>query len=705
MSPSITANCGDSAVDSSDGAENPESKPDSTSQVPPQPKPQTEKTSSQSPLTCFNSMQTDQTLTPSMSYSTISDTTDPISIGHRSISVPIPRQWISNDTNSLATSSDSGVISPSDVIFKEVGYGSIVSASTASAREQIDQHERLDLTVDIDSLPRSNSPSDDGHFHGVHCEASKISPNSPFSPVKSPLLMTLMDSTNRSENVFTDVKKFQNQTEKHTFCKPFVLHPPCCTPEPFRDVAGPFKLYRVALIIWTIILIVSLFKLQDLIWPPNPRGSKYANEWYAQKLVGFILLVSFPPSVLSFIGAIWFRFDSTLDSVQPMQHRVVFRIVSRGLNNDCLLGTIRACQTVMRRNSYFPYLVEVVTEAALFEAPDDSDVLHLKVPSEYKTPNGTKFKARALHYACQASLVPNNAWIVHLDEESQPTSSAIKGICKFISNCERTKDRRRIGQGCILYNRSWKSYRFLTLADMRRTGDDFGHFFLQHNLGVILFGLHGSFVVCRADVENKIGFDVGPDGSITEDAWWSLMALERGCRFAWVEGFLAEQSTQSLSDMIRQRRRWNYGLLKVAFMSPARLRYRVSFAFFLLTWFVAPFVMPFQLAYVLTIAEHHLPVPMIVRVPTLFIISIQLWNYLIGWVINVREGLEVKWYMIPLWSIVLIVLYPIFQLIEIVAMMSSFFAGFSKSGRGFHVVQKTALNGSNRNQEEKSLMV
>ena len=121
------------------------------------------------------------------------------------------------------------------------------------------------------------------------------------------------------------------------------------------------------------------------------------------------------------------------------------------------------CQSVMRKNSYFPYLIEIVTDADVFEAPDDKDVLHLKVPMEYQTPHDTKFKARALHYACVASLVPDDAWIVHLDEETQPTSSSVKGICKFVTRCERTKDRRRIGQGCILYHRSWSSYKFCLL--------------------------------------------------------------------------------------------------------------------------------------------------------------------------------------------------------------------------------------------------
>lgn len=649
----------------------------------------------------------------------------------------------------------------SDIIFKADGYGSTVISAVFNHDHNNNHNNnnninnnnnnrnnshRRHISLSFDSPSTSDTSStttsdDDGHRHHLHLRhpfphrhhhhhktiTRSVSPSSPEKPSALDLITAAEDDpdttrtpsslgSDKQDHVFIDTTDVQaylppphltqpQQEQLKAKCKPFVMHPPSSTPEPFRDVRGPVTLYRIILVLWTLAVVGSLFKLQDWIWPPDPYGSPYNDEWYARTSIGCILLVPLLSCMLAFIGAFWFRFDESLDSVRPMRHKVVFRIVSRGINNACLLETIRACQTVMRRNSYFPYLVEIVTDAGVFEAPDDPDVIHLKVPLEYKTRNRTMFKARALHYACEMSVVPNNAWIVHLDEETQPTSSSIKGLCKFISKCEREKDRRRIGQGCILYHRSWKSYRFLTLADMRRTGDDFGHFFLQHRLGIILFGLHGAFVVCRVDTEKRIGFDVGPHGSITEDAWWSLMALEKGCRFAWVDGFLGEQSTQSISDLIKQRRRWNYGLMKVAFMSPTRLRYRFSFAFFLVMWFISPFVTPFQVLYVVVIIWHDLPIPMMVRIPTLFIISTQVWTYFIGWVINVREGLDVKWFMVPIWTVVLIVLYPVFQVFEIVALFMSFFAGLSKSGRGFHVVQKTALTTEKQTAEEKGLLV
>ncbi len=205
-----------------------------------------------------------------------------------------------------------------------------------------------------------------------------------------------------------------------------------------------------------------------------------------------------------------------------------------------------------------------------------SDVRVITVPEDYRTPNGSRFKARALHYALQNSPISDHTWIVHLDEETQPTSSGIKGICKFIRKAEST-GRLKIGQGSLLYHREWERHPFLTLADIGRTGDDFARFHFQNRLGITLFGLHGSYIVVRNDIEKATGgFDFGPHGDITEDAFWAMKAMQLGIRCAWVEGYLEEQSCMSFSDFLRQRRRWFQGLVKVALHAPVAIRWRLA---------------------------------------------------------------------------------------------------------------------------------
>lgn len=88
----------------------------------------------------------------------------------------------------------------------------------------------------------------------------------------------------------------------------------------------------------------------------------------------------------------------------------------------------------------------------------------------------------------------------------------------------------------------------------------------------------------RSNVEREVGFDFGPGGSITEDSFSALeqMQLRRHCR--WVDGYVAEQSPQSLVDFVKQRRRRFVGLVKVVTDAPVALRFRIPLALSTAVW-------------------------------------------------------------------------------------------------------------------------
>lgn len=467
----------------------------------------------------------------------------------------------------------------------------------------------------------------------------------------------------------------------------FTTHPQPLNPEreKFRDFQlGPFTLHRFFLLLFLAGVTIGFYFLQDLIWPPSDER----NQDTLWTLLGIVWLIPLPGAILWIMGAMYFRYNTRLDDVEPVPYNVSLRIVSRGSNAECLLSTIRHSQAAMQKTPMFPYIVEVVTDGDCFTAPCEPDVLHTRVPIAYQPPNGSRFKARALHYACEYSRVPFDTWVVHLDEESQLTGSVIKGIADMISKCERGGNVRRVGQGMILYHRSWGTHPFLTLADMRRTGDDLGHFHLQHQVGRTIFGLHGSFVVARADVEREIGFDVGPRGSITEDAWWILLAMEKGIRTMWVDGYIEEQSTQSLTDFLKQRRRWYVGLFKVVWFAPVGLRHRWMIMFMTFTWGLTPVIVPLQVVYLVLslIYEKHIIPP--IRIATTLVMATWFALNYTGLVINMREHGTPAWRGL-LWIIALTLLLPAFYIMEFVSVVMALLSPLSQNAKGFHVVQKS----------------
>ena len=88
-----------------------------------------------------------------------------------------------------------------------------------------------------------------------------------------------------------------------------------------------------------------------------------------------------------------------------------------------------------------------------------------------------------------------------------------------------------IGQGVIKYGCHDNPPNYLTtLADSIRVADDFGKFRVQYELHEPLIGMHGSYVVCQTAVEAAVGFDHGISGSITEDAYFALVARAEGVK-------------------------------------------------------------------------------------------------------------------------------------------------------------------------------
>jgi beta-1,4-mannosyltransferase len=436
--------------------------------------------------------------------------------------------------------------------------------------------------------------------------------------------------------------------------------------------------HRIAVVIMVSVITAAFYAVQHLLWP----HSSVPHGWLAEtwSWLGILWVVPFIPAMFELTGLLLWRAPRA--PVELIPNLVCWRIVSRGLNKEALRETITACRLEMDRTPLFPYVIEVILDhdTALAALPRESaDLRYICVPGNYSTPNGTLNKARALNYAIEASPLPPEAWIVHLDEETCPTASGIRGIAAAIREEEATR-RLRIGQGTITYHRDWANHPFLTLADAIRTGSDLGRLYTAMKTGAPIFGMHGSFIVVRNDVERSMGFDVGPVGSLTEDAWWGTLAMDAGYRCRWVEGHLAEQCTHSLRDFMKQRRRWFNGMHRTSWRAPARLRWRLTLMASMLTWALAPIAWAYTIGHFADGGD----TPSIIRALANTSLAVYITTTLIGLHVNMDEHRISNRFQRLRWFLTWLVCLPVFSIMEAAAVAFA----MVRPTRTFHVVKK-----------------
>jgi egghead protein (zeste-white 4 protein) len=307
---------------------------------------------------------------------------------------------------------------------------------------------------------------------------------------------------------------------------------------------------------------------------------------YGFAMINMLGLVWFGPPADRRPGAGW-KWDPDFT--------LIVAYVSRGQNQETLERAARQTQDVLDSLGV-RYVIETVSDVEIaprWRLAKTSGALHYAVvPADYQTPRGTRFKARALQYLLEdrtkrlgGNEDAENIWVLHLDEESFVTPEAILGIQEFVARYDLRHTPGAIGQGEILYNSGrYGRSAVIEAIDSIRSGEDLGRFRVQFGAWHRpVFGMHGSYILTPARTERLVTWDVGGYGAITEDAYFALLACERGVRFDWVAGFIREQSPFSLRDLVEQRRRWFCGLAHIArdpslkFSTTAVLRLAVFF--------------------------------------------------------------------------------------------------------------------------------
>jgi beta-1,4-mannosyltransferase len=468
----------------------------------------------------------------------------------------------------------------------------------------------------------------------------------------------------------------------------WALDPPPAAPGALGTLArswlGPAARFRLAVLATLAAVAVGVQVARSIVWgggrPPTTAVEHVINHldvlWALPAIQAALSLAGF----LTYRGLPERTEHAVLTAVPPCLQEVSFRIVSRGTNVEALRASLAATRREAAAATGLRHRIEVVTDVPVDLEPGP-DLVQLVVPPDYQTANDTLYKARALQYALERSDLPADGWILHLDEESHPSRSLIAGMAQAITE-EEASGAHRIGQGAILYHRNLRSHPTLTLADMVRTGDDLGRFHLQHRLGYTLFGLHGSFIVVRNSVERAVGFDLGPEGSITEDAFWALCQMKTGRRCRWVDGYLHEQAPRSARDFVRQRRRWFAGLVRVVAFADTTAWLRAGLALFTFLWATTWLA----LLYAYVQLGLGLRTPPVVAALGDFSLATYITTYLVGLHVNLREddGPPRPRRQVALLYVAQVALLPLFTVLEALGPLT----GLVRPERGFTVIRK-----------------
>ena len=168
------------------------------------------------------------------------------------------------------------------------------------------------------------------------------------------------------------------------------------------------------------------------------------------------------------------------------------------------------------------------------------------VPREY---NKGAHKARALNYFVE-HYVREDRWYVLLDDDSYPLDR------NFLYEIDENEALVYVG---ILTPRKGRSL-LAWLADaIRFHGEITRNRFALIKLRKPLFGLHGELLIVHGRVLKLIGFNTN---SLAEDTWFAAKLIERGIPVTQTRSRVSILSPGSITDLWRQRSRWNLGVLK-----------------------------------------------------------------------------------------------------------------------------------------------
>ncbi|MBC6466478.1 glycosyltransferase family 2 protein [Actinomadura alba] len=353
---------------------------------------------------------------------------------------------------------------------------------------------------------------------------------------------------------------------------------------------------------------------------------------------------------------------------------------------------------------YFPYMrVDVLTEegceaaAAIDRLGMSSRLIRVvTVPKPYRTPNGTRFKARANHYSHELRIAEreaqDNVWVLHMDDDTGVGPDTAAALAQFINRQRREHPdkAKHMAQGILTYPRENAVNLFTWLADAVRPADDIARFRALTGMGTPVAGVHGELLVLRASIEATIGWDFGPK-AIVEDAQLALTFCRRyPGRSDWFNGRCYGASPATARDFVKQRERWAWGLVALCFNRTIPLRYRWFLGVCVATWILGPLQHIAAVLFVgwLTGDLNTSPVAQSVIVLWSLNFAYVIWTYWEGLRLNALVSLNGrrKWWE----PMAVVALIPVFSVLEGLGGFRGFLKFVRREENKFVVIAKPA---------------
>ena len=232
--------------------------------------------------------------------------------------------------------------------------------------------------------------------------------------------------------------------------------------------------------------------------------------------------------------------------------RIIFQITTKG-NMGIVQETINRVNEVCAEIEYKKYELWAVTDMQeKFEG-----CRTIVVPPSYSC--NAIHKGRALQYAVEVRRTENKSdkdiYVFHLDDESLITKQT---LCSILCYLEGTP--KPISEGLIIYPvQAKEEIKVSNLMDTLRP------FCCFECLSMMSGGkpayIHGSNLLVRSDIEDQVGWTNGK--TLAEDTLFAINARSKFGPdvFGWHGGVVEEKSPLNLKDLVKQRRRWFYGLI------------------------------------------------------------------------------------------------------------------------------------------------